>query len=133
MHDTDGLCKRRQYEASIGPQRLKETLLASLPQAVESEVRRGRRILTVEDVEDDAAYVEAELIRSHGMLPEPLGVMAVEDTAMSQSTPNYNPMLQHEKRVPGRFQPGKCLGCGEEGHSTDCVPTRMTVVSIVVG
>ena len=76
-------------------------------------------------MEDDAAYVEAELIRSHGMLPEPLGVIGpLKTTPISQFDAKLNSHTSTTLKLYGRFQPGKCLGCVNKVHFYKLCPHK---------
>ena len=114
------LAHRREIFVTLNLQRLQETLLQSLPESVENEVRRLRYHTTLHEIEADAAIIEAEFKRREGQIPPPMSVFPAtiqpnehkRDERFDAGVEN----TEHERLVNGRRVYGHCMCCGNKGH-----------------
>lgn len=104
------LSERWNYKGGLGDSRLREVALRCLPEVVARKVRKDPQAKTLETVWELAAFVEQDLRRRNGKLPEPLGAFPAE---FSEPPPR-------KRRAPDATRPNvpttsPCRGCGVVG------------------
>lgn len=121
LEDTVGrycrLARRHGVGAAISNHRLVEATFASLPHAVETELRQKyTKFHTLDQLFREAREVEAELLRAHGKIPEPLGAFPVVDRSMEDG--EIRPSDASKATERPRF---RCGCCGSANHpKKDC-------------
>ena len=108
------LCERRGRELCITNTLLRETAERCLPTMVRRNMIRAGVRGRLEDLMDRAYEIEGNLLRERTEIPEPLGVMPVEEDELMDS----RSVASATSNRPSGSK--KCPGCGRNHYYKDC-------------